>query len=162
MVGPDGLHRDLNVHLPPKPTVIYSGICMSDYTSKYPLLALMDTLHGWAKGVRHEDFWHEGNSADYVNAIEDVRRQAKGLIVWMELKGLEEEAIRLEAKMEEFREAVWNFQHACDYASEYPPDDDDCNKHREEMAERAEYVAGCAEDLNDEIDSSIWEGFYDA
>ena len=76
---------------------------MSDYASKYPLLALLDTLREWAEGVRHEDFWREGNDVDYVNAIEDVRRQAKGLIVWMELKGIEEEAIRLEAEMEEFR-----------------------------------------------------------
>ncbi len=135
---------------------------MSDYASKYPLLALLDTLREWAEGVRHEDFWREGNDVDYVNAIEDVRRQAKGLIVWMELKGIEEEAIRLEAEMEEFREAVWSFQHACDYASDYPPDDDDCNKHREEMAERAECVGGCTEDLNEEIDASIWEGFDDA
>lgn len=135
---------------------------MSDYASKYPLLGLMDTLQGWANGVRHEDFWREGNNVDYVNTIEDIRRQAKGLIVWMELKGFEEEAIRLEAEMQEFREAVWNFQHACDFALDYPPDDDDCNKHREDMAERAEYVSGCAEDLNDEIAPSIWEGFYDA
>ena len=135
---------------------------MSDYVSKYPLLALLDTLRGWAEGVRLEHFWREGNSADYVNAIEDIRRQAKELIIWMELKGLENEAIRLEAEMEEFREAVWNFQHTCDHASDYPPDDDGCNKHREDMAEKAECVSGCAEDLNDEIDSSIWEGFHDA
>lgn len=135
---------------------------MSDYASKCPLLALMDTLGRWAEGVRHEDFWREGNDVDYVNSIDEIRQQAKELIVWMELEGLEEEAIRLEAEMQDFRETVWNFKHECDYPSGYPPDDDDCNQRRDEMVEQAEKVAGCAEDLNDDIDSSIWEAFINA
>ncbi len=134
---------------------------MSDYTCKYPLLALMDTLQGWTKGVRQENFWCEGNNTDYVTAIEDIRRQAKGLIVWMELKGFGEQASRLEAEMQEFREAVWHFQHECDSSSGYPPEDKRCNQYRSDMAEMAQVVAGCAEDLNDEIDADIWEGFYD-
>ncbi len=135
---------------------------MSDYASKYPLLAFMDTLNRWTAGVRHEDFWREGNDVDYVNYVEEIRQQAKELIIWMELKGYEEQAIRLEFEMQAFRQAVWDFKHTCDYSSHYPPDDDDCNQRRDVMAEQAEIVAGCAEDLNDEIDSSIWEAFINA
>ena len=135
---------------------------MSDNTSNYPLWDLHDTLREWADGVREHDFWREGNNVDYVNHVDEIRSYAKALIVWMELRDLGEQASRLEVKMQEFREAVWNFQHECEYSTVYPPEDERCYIRRTDMAELAEAVAACAERLDDEIDPSIWEGFYDA
>lgn len=135
---------------------------MSDYASKYPLLAFMDILQGWADSVRQEHFWQEGNNIDHVIAFEPIRAEAKQLILWMELRDLEDKASRLDAAMQKYREAVWSFQHQCDNSPDYPPENEDCEQLRQAMAHEAEIVSGCAEDMNDEIDSSIWEGFDNA
>ncbi len=135
---------------------------MSDYADKYPLLALMDILREWTEGVRHVDFWQEGNNVDYVNYVEDIRQEFKELILWMELKGVKEEALRLEYEMQTFRKAVWDFKYQCKHSCNYPPEDEDCYQLRYKMAEQAEILSSCAEDLNDEIDSSIWEEYVNA
>lgn len=125
--------------------------------SKWPLLVLMEHVNRWKKSAQSDAFWE--TSVEHVWWTQRLRDEAKGIIVWLELRGLEEQASRLDERMSDFREAIWEFEHACE--GTYPPEDWACQEQREEMIDKAGWVVGTAEDLNDEVDERVWEGYDD-
>ena len=88
-----------------------------------------------------------------------LREEAKRIIVWLELKSQDQAATRLDSSMADLREAMGDFQEACEGV--YPPDEPRCRDAREAMIEAAGRVAGTAEDLQDELPEDVWEGFFD-
>lgn len=126
--------------------------------SRWPLLVFMDDLQAWMVAARHPAFWRD--MVEHQRWADRLREQAKGIIVWLELKGQDEAAARLHAQMGELRRAIWNLKGACEGV--YPPEHPPCDAAREAMIESAGRVAGAAEDLNDEVPEEVWEGFFDA
>ena len=123
--------------------------------SKHPLLALMDHVNRWAKSARSEAFWQA--LAEHLGWAERLRDEAKGILVWLELRGEGAAAARLDEAMGKFREALWAFERACD--GTYPPEDARCRERREALLERAGQVAGVAEDLDNQVPDGVWEGY---
>ena len=125
--------------------------------SKHPLLALMEDVNRWGRSTQSEHFWRA--IGDHLLWAGQLRDEAKGIIVWLELKGLEEEASRLDEAMSNFREAVWEFEDLC--RDTYPPDDFRCRQRRGQLIEDASCVADVAEELDDEVPATAWEGYGD-
>jgi len=121
-----------------------------------PLLAFMDRVHKWSASLEGEHFWR---MVEPQRGAEQLRAEAKDIIVWLELKGQEDAAAQLDDAMAGLRRAVWDFEEACEGV--YPPEDFRCEEAREAMVEAAGPVEGAAEDLDDEIPPEVWEGFLD-
>lgn len=126
--------------------------------SQWPLLLLMERLDAWCDSARQENFWlHKVEHQQWANKLRD---EAKGIIVWLELKGQDDAAARLDAAMGVFRQAIWDFQEACEGV--YPADDLRCREARDAMIDAAGRASGVAEDLDSELPADVWEGFFDA
>ena len=123
--------------------------------SKWPLLVLMESFNQWIASARSSDFWDP--QADHQYRAESLRTEAKEVIVWLEIKGLDEAAFQLEQSVVAFRGAAWDLQHACQ--STYGPEDDHCRALAAALIEEAESVAGVCEDLDQEVPRGAWEGF---
>ncbi|MCC5831105.1 MAG: hypothetical protein JJU36_16815 [Phycisphaeraceae bacterium] len=126
--------------------------------SPWPLLLLMERLDAWRDSARGEDFWRD--TVEHRSWADQLRDEAKGIIVWLELKGQDDAAARLDEAMGNFRQAIWNFQEACEGV--YPADDPRCRDARDAMIEAAGRASGAAEDLDSELPADVWEGFFDA
>ena len=132
---------------------------MEHYSSIYPLLGFMDDVKAWIEEIEWDGFWRYAVIPE--TGFEDLRKQAKELIIWMELKGYEQQACKLDYSMRCLREAIWEFEESC--KGEISPSEDDIRESlRFKMAEEASKVAGCAEDINDETSLSIWEEYRNA
>jgi len=131
---------------------------MAKDISQWPLLVLMEHVNEWVASVRSETFWN--TRVEHEHWAERLREEAKGIIVWLELRGHNEAASQLDTRMAAFRKAVWEFQHACE--GTYPPEDSRCRDMAEVMIHKAELVAGVCEGLDQEVPQDVWEGFLDA
>jgi hypothetical protein len=131
---------------------------MAKDISKWPLLVLMEHFNAWIASARSPALWNP--EADHQCWADSLRGEAKEVIIWLELKGLDEAASQLEKRMAAFRAAVWEFQHACE--GTYPPEDEHCHELAEVMVHKAGLVAGICEDLDQEVPQDVWEGFLDA
>lgn len=125
--------------------------------SKWPLLVLMEHFNTWISSARSPAIWNP--EADHQCWADGLRAEAKGIIVWLELKGLDEAASQLDERMAAFRMAVWELQHACE--GTYPPEGGQCRDLAAAMIRKAELVAGACEDLDQEVPHDAWEGFFD-
>lgn len=126
--------------------------------SQWPLLLFMERLEAWCDSARQENFWlHRVEHQQWANKLRD---EAKGIIVWLELKGHDEPAARFDEAMSAFREAIWDFQEASEGV--YPDDDPRCRDARDKMIDAAGRAMGLAEDLDSELPRHVWEGFFDA
>ncbi|QNN21804.1 hypothetical protein HED60_05795 [Planctomycetales bacterium ZRK34] len=125
--------------------------------SKWPLLVFMERLGAWAGAARREDFWRD--MVEHQMWADQLRDEAKGIIVWLELRGQDDAASRLDDAMSNVRQAIWNLREACEGV--YPPEEPRCDDAREAMIEAASRAAGVAEDLHDEVPEEVWEGFFD-
>jgi len=123
--------------------------------SKWPLLVFMEHVNEWKDSARSDAFWE--TLTEHTRWANRLRDEAKGLIVWMELNGLADQASQLDKRMEGFRKELWTFQKACE--GTFPPEDWHCREQRETLIDSASLVAGIAEDLNDEVAEAVWEGF---
>jgi hypothetical protein len=126
--------------------------------SQWPLLLFMERLNAWRASARGEYFWRD--TVEHRRWADQLRDEAKGIIVWLELRGQDDAAARLDEAMGAFREAIWDFQEACEGV--YPADDPRCRDARDEMIEVAGRAVGLAEDLDSELPVGVWEGFFDA
>lgn len=127
-----------------------------DY-SHLPLLVFMDHVNEWANSVRGDNFWRD--MLEHRMWADQLREEAKGAIVWLELRGRDEAAAQLDEVMGALREAIANLEEACEGV--YPPDDPRCHDAREAVIETASRVAAAAEDLDQEVPEEVWEGFFD-
>ena len=125
--------------------------------SKWPLLAFMEHVNQWATSAQGERFWRD--MAEHRMWADRLREEAKGIVVWLELKGQDATAARLDEAMGELRRSVWDFKEACQGV--YPPEEPRCQHTRSRMIEAAGRVAGAAEDLDTEVSEEVWEGFFD-
>jgi hypothetical protein len=125
--------------------------------SKWPLLAFMEHVNQWATSAQGERFWRD--MVEHRMWADRLREEAKGIIVWLELKGQDAAVARLDEAMGELRRSVWDFMEAC--KGVYPPEEPRCQDAREAMIATAGRVAGAAEDLHDEVPEEVWEGFFD-
>jgi hypothetical protein len=126
--------------------------------SSRPLLLFMERLDNWRASARAENFWRD--RIEHQNWADQLRDEAKGIIVWLELKGQDEAAARFDHAMRVWREAIWHFQERCEGV--YPADDWRCREARDEMIAAAGRATGAAEDLDSELPEEVWEGFFDA
>ena len=126
--------------------------------SKWPLLVFVERVDRWRKSADSPSFWE--TMVEHVLWAQQLRDEAKGLIIWMELNGLEKQAAELEEKLSDFRRATWEFEQACEGV--YPPEDAACRERKEVIVDSASRLSGVAEDLNDEVDETVWEGYGDA
>ena len=85
---------------------------MAKDLSQWPLLVLMEQVKEWVVSAQSREFWH--TLIEHEHWAERLREEVKTTVVWLELKGQEEAASQLEDRMSAFRQAVWEFQHACD------------------------------------------------
>ncbi len=123
--------------------------------SKWPLLAFMEHVNQWATSARGDHFWRD--MVEHRMWADQLREEAKAAIVWLELRGQEDAAGRLDAGMVDLREAITNLRGVCEGV--YPPENLRCEGAREAMVEAAQKVAGVAEDIQDEAPEQVWEGF---
>lgn len=126
--------------------------------SQWPLLVLMENINAWCASARGEDFWRD--TVEHRMWADRLRDEAKGIIIWLELRGQDDAATQLDEAMGAFREAVWSFKEACEGV--YPADDPGCRDARHAMIDAAGRVSGVAEDLDSELPADVWEGFFDA
>jgi hypothetical protein len=125
--------------------------------SKWPLLAFMEHVNQWATSAQGERFWRD--MVEHRMWAYRLREEAKGIIVWLELKGQDAAAARLDEAMAELRRSVWDCGEACEGV--HPPEEPQCQDAREAMIAAAGRVAGTAEDLDAELGEEVWEGFFD-
>ena len=125
--------------------------------SKWPLLAFMEHVNQWATSAQGQRFWRD--MVEHRMWADQLREEAKGIIVWLELKGHGEAAARLDETMGELRQSMWGFNEACEGV--HPSEDLQCQNARTRMIEAAGRVAGAAEDLDAEVSEEVWEGFFD-
>ncbi len=130
---------------------------MAKDISQWPLLVLMEHVDEWVSAARDRYFWRD--MTEHRMWADRLREEAKRIIVWLELKGQDEAAARLDEEMGKLRQAMWNLQEAC--ANVFPPGKPRCEDAREAMIDKAEKVAGAAEDLDQEVPEEAWEGFLD-
>jgi hypothetical protein len=130
---------------------------MATDLSQWPLLVLMEHFNAWIASARSPALWNP--EADHQCWADSLRGEAKEVVVWLELRGLDEAASQLEEGVAAFRAAVWEFQHACE--GTYAPDDEHCHELAEVMVQKAELAAGICEDLDQEVPQQAWEGFLD-
>lgn len=128
---------------------------MAKDVSEWPLLVLMANICRWARSASRDDFWRD--LVEHRMWADRLREEAKAAIVWLELRGQDDAASRLDAAMAGLREAIAGLQEACEGV--YPPEDPGCRDAREGMVEAAGRLAGAAEDLQDEVPEQVWEGF---
>ena len=126
--------------------------------SRWPLLVFVEHVERWRKSADSPSFWE--TMVEHVLGTHELRDEAKGLIIWMELNGLERQAAELENRLSDFRRAMWEFEHACEGV--YPPENAVCRERKEAIVERASRLSGVAEDLNEEVAETVWEGYADA
>ena len=120
-----------------------------------PALALMREFQRWIALGTSSDFWRY--LAEEGLSIEELRRHAKEIIVWLELKNQGEPAAQLDDAMSGFRNAVLEFVDRTQHF--HPPDDYHCHDLLDEMIRRASIVAGACEDIDTEVAEDVWEGF---
>jgi hypothetical protein len=130
---------------------------MADDLSKWPLLAFMEHVNQWATLAQGARFWRD--LVEHRMWAGRLREEAKGIIVWLELRGQDAAAARLDEAMGELRRSVWDCREACEGV--YPPEEPRCQDAREAMIAAAGRVAGAAEDLDAELGEEVWEGFFD-
>lgn len=130
---------------------------MAPDLSQWPLLVLMEHVDEWVKAARSPEFWDP--EADFRSWAERLWPEAKDIIVWLELRGQDEAAAHLDDCVAGFRNAYREFEEACRVT--YPPDDPGCRDLADEMIHKAEQLSGVCEDLDAELPSEIWEGFWD-
>jgi hypothetical protein len=125
--------------------------------SQWPLLVLMEHLREWIRFAKKGDFWRYG--VEQCMELESMRDEAKGIIIWLELKGQEDAASQLDDIMSELRCAMWHLQEQSDHV--YPHGDPGCEDALESLIDAASRASGAAEDLQDEVPDAVWEGFFD-
>lgn len=129
---------------------------MSYDTSQHPLLEFRDHVRDWSAAAQRG---HWRALAENRSSLEELRSEAKYIIVWLELKGQERAADLLDHAMEALRQAFWGFEGACENV--YPPDDFRCLHASWALFRAAKPVAEAALDLDKEIPPEVWEGFGD-
>jgi hypothetical protein len=130
---------------------------MAKDVSDWPLLALMENVGRWARSAGRDEFWRD--RVEHRMWADELRDVAKGIIVWLELRGRDEDAARLEEGIGRLRRALGDLQEACEGV--YPPEDPRCNDARAAVIDAADRLAGVAEDLDQEVPEEAWEGFFD-
>ncbi len=89
-----------------------------------------------------------------------LRDEARGIIIWLELRVRDDAAAQLNEAMGDFREAIWSIKEACEGV--YPADDPGCHDAWDAMIDVAGRTSGLAEDLDSELSADVWEGYFDA
>jgi len=125
--------------------------------SHLPLLALMDRISDWRRSARGEHFWE--HIVDHMQWANRLRGETKQIILWLELRKRTEDADRLDAAMAGWRRALWELDDACQGV--YPPDHPPCRQARKRLIDEADRLAGVAEDLDQDVPESVWEGYVD-
>jgi hypothetical protein len=122
-----------------------------------PLLWILLQLQKWIESTQSESFWH--TIVEHEREAESLHDLTKHALVWLELRGREEEASEIDESLSEFMDAVWEFGESTKL--EYPPDSLRCRESREDMVEACNRLAGRVEDAASELPGAVWEGFED-
>ena len=127
---------------------------MAKDISQRPLLTLMENMHKWVKSSsRKAGFWKHGE--EHRRWGDKLMEDAKGIIIWLELKGQDEAAARLDNERREFRQAGWAYYSKC------MEEDPSCYDAYLRWLEVGNSFIGAAKDLDDEVLKDVWEGFFD-
>ena len=122
-----------------------------------PLLWILLQLQKWIDSAKRESFWQA--IVEHEMEAEGLHDLTKHALVWLELRGHEEEASEIDESLSEFMDAVWEFGESTKL--EYPPDSFRCRESREDMLEAGNRLAGRVEDAAGELPGAVWEGFED-
>ncbi|MBC8357157.1 MAG: hypothetical protein H8E66_34735 [Planctomycetes bacterium] len=125
--------------------------------SSLPPIALLRDFIVWSNTP--DLFWT--HRAELGDLLHQYGRLVKQLVVWLELHGCDDSALRIDLAMAGLRTAWHEYTDSCDSEAPNAREALRCRVALDVLLEQADCLKGALEDIADELPESVWEGFGD-